>query len=81
MKIGYKEMVVRGIAAFDALGNRIARVRSVEEAHGGISVCVIHSTHVKNLPVVGRGVSGKDDEAVEFCAFVMGGYIGARPEQ
>lgn len=79
MKISYEDMIAGKIAAFDVLGHRIHRVRSVEAVDGGIQVSVLHGTHYKTYPVCGRNAEGNDTEVVEFVAFVAGGYIGPRP--
>lgn len=83
MKINYEDMIQQKIAAFDALGHRIHRVRSVELVEGGINVCVLHNTHHQNYPVCGFSDGEGSDQGkavVEFSAFVSGGYIGERPE-
>jgi len=83
MKISYKDMIAGKIAAFDVLGHRIHRVRSVEAVEGGIQVSVLHNTHYKTYPVCGYTDEEGSDQGkgvVEFSAFVGGGYIGPRPE-
>lgn len=80
MKIDYQQMVTRKLSAFDVLGHKIHRVRSVEEIEGGIMVTVLHNTTHQNYPVCGKSVGTDIIDGVgvvEFTAEIIGGFIGS----
>ncbi len=88
--IGCDEMRTRTLAAYDARGRRVSRVRACRAVEGGIEVRTLvfvdvppfgYVTYpVEQLPEQGCTMAAidADDHAVEAEMFIKGGYIRER---